>query len=104
MNPLAKGTLLHVVLERLNTAFKADPAALHALICNRVPCNEALADHSTFTVDTGMYGHNAGALGLINCALSDVLGTRVAAQFSEPDEFGRCKLVGFQEFLPDKKE
>jgi hypothetical protein len=33
-----------VALQTLNEACTADPGALHALICNRVPCNTALAD------------------------------------------------------------
>ena len=37
-------------LQTLNEACTADPGALHALICNRVPCNTALADHPPIQV------------------------------------------------------
>lgn len=38
------------VVALLNEAVKLDPAAMHALVESRVPCNEALADHPTIQV------------------------------------------------------
>lgn len=41
---------MRAILNALNTAFTADPAAMHALCSNRVPCNRGLADHPTVQV------------------------------------------------------
>ena len=41
-----------VALQTINEACTADPVALHTLICNRVPCNTALADLGPF--NTGL--------------------------------------------------
>ena len=61
------------VVAMLNQAFLADPAAIHALMCNRVPCNEQLADDPYVIVDcsgvVGIEQPHVGALGLINGVL-----------------------------------
>ena len=44
--------LFAAALQTLNDAYTADPGALHALICNRVPCNTALGAHGPF--NTGL--------------------------------------------------
>ncbi len=87
----------------LNTAFQADPNAIHALIVNRVPCNKALADHPDVVVDNppvieGEH-YSVGALGLVNGILTANGLPRIGAKF-EPmpsDHEGRFKIVGFCE-------
>ena len=57
-----------------DTAFHKDPAAIHALMTNRVPCNQALADDKFIVVESnaprGYGGWTVSALGLINGVLS----------------------------------
>ena len=90
----------------LNRAFAADPAAVHALLCNRVPCNLALADDPTIICgdEAVVPGFTLGAIGLINGVLADLGLPLVASQWSdEADEQGRRKLVGFQSYEPPGK-
>jgi hypothetical protein len=55
------------VINLLNEASKLDPAAIRALIKNRVPCSGGLADHPTIQVDTTEDGEpRVGMLGVIN--------------------------------------
>lgn len=91
------------VVEVLTEAFRKDPNALHALIYNRVPCNEDLANDEfvqvdgTQTLPTPMY--QVGALGLINAVLAALNQPLVAVQFTdERDVDGRYKIVGFCEY------
>lgn len=87
--------------ECLNTAFAADPNAIHALLVNRVPCSQALADHPHVVVDNppvieGQH-YSVGALGLVNGVLTANGLPRIGAKF-EPmpsDQEGRFKIVGF---------
>lgn len=89
----------------LNSAYEADPAAMHALICNRVPCNQALAAHPTIPVDVNLVAtgetYAVGMLGIVNGICEKVTGRRVAVMFSESqDEQGRRKIIGFTEYVP----
>ncbi len=98
--------LLGVFIGVLNSAYEADPAAMHALICNRVPCNQTLADHPTIPVDVNLVAtgesHTVGMLGVINGICEEVTGKRVAVMFSDPpDDEGRRKIVGFTEYSPN---
>ena len=90
------------VIEVLQNAFNADPNAMHALICNRVPCNESLANDEFVVVEKSQVIENeyfqAGALGLINGILSANKLPIVAVKFSEKDENGRSKVLGFCEY------
>lgn len=38
--------------EMLTAAYLKDPAAMHALLTNRVPCNQPLADDDFVVVET----------------------------------------------------
>lgn len=60
------------VHECLQSAFQADPAAMRALMCNRVPCNQALADHPLIVCrPAGAADYvQVGALGLLNGVLA----------------------------------
>lgn len=79
------------ILEVLNSAVKADKNAIHALLCNRVPCNEQLADHPTIVVLESPGGFQVGLLGIIN-GISD---KRIVAKWSDDNEF-----LGFDYYAP----
>ena len=86
------------ILHVLNTAYQADPSAIHALICNRVPCNEALAGHPDVTVSENLVvgeGYVVGMLGVINGICSNLTGKLVAAVFSDEEQ---PRLLGFAEY------
>lgn len=85
----------------LQRAFEADPAALHALCCNRVPCNKALADDEHIVVEPSRVLEEActvGALGLVNGVLAACGLPLVAMQFDQRDD--GIVLKGFCEFRP----
>ena len=96
--------LLGIALQTLNEAYAADSNAMHALICNRVPCNKNLADHPTIQVNvnkvTPEESFAVGMIGVINGIIERATGKRVAAKFSEPDSEGQRQLIGFCEYKP----
>lgn len=102
--PLGVGSsdYLVVFLQVLNEAYAADPAAIHALICNRVPCNQALADHPTIQVEVNRVAagesYAVGMLGVINGLVEATTGERVAVMWSDDDK-GRC--LGFTRYAPN---
>ena len=88
----------------LQNAFDEDPNAIHALVTNRVPCNQALADDVFVVVEESRVlpkGHwQVGALGLVNAILSANELPLVAIKFGEQDQDGRRKLLGFCDYTP----
>jgi hypothetical protein len=103
--------LTKLAVDTLNSAFLADPNAMHALVCNRVPCNQQLADHPTVVVDEnrtlGADGcATVGALGLLNGVLVAIGLPLVVAKFVEADEdwqeiYGaRRRFAGFTVYSP----
>jgi hypothetical protein len=50
----------------LNELIRLDKPAIAALIANRVPCNQELADHPTVQVVAQNEGFHVGMLGIIN--------------------------------------
>ena len=94
-------------VECLNEAFYVDPGAIHALICNRVPCNETFAADPFIAVDAPPVlagdGHFCvGMLGVIVGVLSAMGLPRIAVKWSdETDDDGRKKLQGFCLYEPD---
>jgi hypothetical protein len=92
----------NAALKALNSAYDDDPSALHALICNRVPCNEKLANHPTVQVSVNELTNTpnptyvVGMLGIINGILDAALGKRIAAIIDD-----RGKVTGFCEFKND---
>lgn len=98
-------TVVNKTVEILNSAFNADPNAMHALMCNRIPCNKALADDPYIPVDVTpvLEGENfqIGTLGLLNGILEANGLPKVGMKFSdEVDAKGRAKLLGFCEYKP----
>jgi hypothetical protein len=95
---------IEAVVATLNEAFRLDPAALHAMICNRVPCNQALAEHPTIVVGDCYYGDervqhfNLGFVGLLNGILGDMgIEDRIGWKVSDPPA-GGSKVGGT--FIP----
>ena len=95
---------MSISVEVLQRAFEADPNAIHALVVNRVPCNQALADDLDVVVEEARVlppGHwQVGLLGLVNGILTAHGLPPVAAKFSESGEDGSRQLVGFCEYNP----
>ena len=92
-------------VDTLQAAFAADQNAIHALIVNRVPCNQFLADDPFVIVDQPPVlpagNWQVGAIGLMNAVLAANGLPLVAAKFSdEKDTMGRAKLLGFCEYVP----
>jgi hypothetical protein len=86
--------------QALDDAFKRDPQAMHALLCNRVPCNQALADDPFVVVEANRVIEGAwtvGALGLVNAVLAAAGQPLVAAKFAEGD---KPALLGFCDYVP----
>lgn len=88
--------------EVLQAAFEADPQAIHALMVNRVPCNDKLADDPYVFVDESLVAKKSycvGALGLINAVLAANDLQLVAIQFSDDkDEENRRSILGFCDY------
>ena|ERR1035437_6340051 len=87
----------NAALKALNSAYDDDPSALHALICNRVPCNEKLANHPTVQVSvneaTLTPTFTVSVLGLLNGILRPSIGRIISPML---DDSGR--LLGFTEY------
>lgn len=85
------------VVSLLNELAVLDPDAMHALVENRVVCNDALADHPTVQVasrgEWNGAGYEFGILGVLNGLFgSDEAGWgAIAAVFGNEDR----RLVGF---------
>lgn len=96
-------TPIEEAIATLNEAFAADPAAIHALVANRVPCNAALADHPTIVVSVNKVvpeTFSIGALGLLNGVMTRLTGKQVAASFSDGEDGTEVKFLGFVEYTP----
>ena len=93
---------LNKIIKVLNSAYEADPAAVHALICNRVPCNLALARHPTVQVEQNKVSskdsYAVGLLGMLNGIVEPITGGRVAIAFSAPDQNKARRIIGFVEY------
>lgn len=92
-------------VEALQLAFIADPNAIHALIVNRVPCNQFLADDPFVVVYQSLMlpagNWQVGAIGLVNAVLAANGLPLVAYKFSdEKNADGRSQLLGFCEYVP----
>ena len=64
-NEALKGTL-----RVLNEVYSIDPAAIHALMVNRVPCSLSLSNHPLVQVEVNTVAqgetYSVGTLGIIN--------------------------------------
>ena len=57
---------LDETIDYLNGLIETDRVAIAALIANRVPCNQQLADHPTVQVFRQHGGYLVGLLGILN--------------------------------------
>ena len=57
---------LDEAIEYLNELIETDRVSIAALIANRVPCNQQLADHPTVQVYAQHGGYLVGMLGILN--------------------------------------
>lgn len=86
----------------LDDAYARDPAAIHALLCNRVPCNTALAEDPHIACETSVATatphFTVGVLGVINGVLAANGLPLVASQWviNGTDH----KLLGFVDYVP----
>lgn len=100
MTPEAKCQIVELMRELLQTAFEADPAAMHALVCNRVPCNVQLAEHPHVIVDASPVlaaTQTVGAIGLLNGLLlaidaDELISLNFGSQNADPE---RKQFLGF---------
>lgn len=96
---LTKDEILASVIDTLNEAFKADPNAIHSLICSQFPCNSELAGHPTIQVNVNSVisdnSYTVGCLGLINGIVEKLTNKKVAITFTD-EENPKCK--GFAEY------
>ena len=90
---------LQFVLDCLNTAYRADPKAISALICNLVPCNVKMVAHPHIVVqrNAGLCSMDTvGLLGVINGVLTAASLPRVALKWSDKkDNNNRYAFLGF---------
>ncbi len=93
-------TRLRIVLSVLNSAYEADPDAVHALICCRVPCNKALAGHSSVPVSvnqvTPLELPTIDVLSLLSAVSLVLTGYGLALSWSPDNGDGTRKLLGFR--------
>lgn len=77
--------LAHIIVDYMNELIKLDRPAVGALIANRVPCNEAMADHPTLQCSAQHGGHFVGLLGLLNglCGTDEKQWGAIEAVFAE---------------------
>jgi hypothetical protein len=92
------------VVDSFNEAFKHQPAALRALLFNRVPCWFPPEDKSTLVLDSIDPDGTQwlGALGLVNGVLEALGLPRMAARWSPVpgDCKGKYSMTGFQVYEP----
>ena len=86
----------------LNDAYARDPAAIHALLCNRVPCNASLVDDPHVVCEhngvTSQAHFTVGMLGVINGILTANGLPEVAAQWAISGD--SRTLLGFVDYVP----
>ena len=94
--------ILRDCVSLLNEAYKADPAAVHALVVNRVPCNKALAEHPIIPVSFNTVlnspetTYHVGMLGIINGLLEKVAKGTICVEFAEDTTSeGFRRIIGF---------
>lgn len=92
------------IVDRLNSALELDRNAIACLIANRVPCNQALAEHPTVQVGAQHGGFNVGMLGILNglCGVYDDGPKKgwgaIAAEF-EDDPDGKDRFRTLSRFI-----
>ncbi|MFA5572280.1 MAG: hypothetical protein WDA42_04170 [Candidatus Bathyarchaeia archaeon] len=74
------------ITKLLNTLLTLDPTATRNLVEQRIPCNDALANHPTVQVMVEDGKTSVGLLGVLNglCG-SDAIGGIIVAKFKDPE-------------------
>jgi hypothetical protein len=79
--------ITQAAIDTLNSAFRADPAAVQTMFQLRRPCNRALADHPNILVAATGEGESEkfsiGLLGIINGIIAAAAGECMAVQVDE---------------------
>ncbi len=105
--------LAQKIVDYLNDLLDHDRPAIAALVVNRVPCNEELADHPTCQAGQQHGGYYFGFLGVLNglCGVDEMGFGPVIAVFDDPENEGEkvkrwLDLVRFRvrDTLLEKKE
>jgi len=96
--------IINSAVKTLNEAYAADPAAVYALVTQKVPCNTALADHPTIVAsECKTVPHPTSAvspIGLLNGVLMAMCGEKIAHRWSPPDADNRRTLMNFERYKP----
>lgn len=97
------------VIDFLNHAFEADSNAMHALIVNRVPCNDKMVNSPWVIVDKVVTSDpeifQVGMLGIINGLMNYNNLPLVEVKFTEEkDKDGKYKILGFREREEEEEE
>ena len=93
------------MVDCMQSAFVADPNAMHSLVCNSVPCNQALADHPHVVVNdvpvlTSVL-YRVSLMGVISGILDAAGLPKIAHKWSEPIyEDGGREFLGFCRYQP----
>lgn len=92
------------ILRTLQSAFEADPNAMRSLVVNRVPCNQAIADHPSIVVaetPLAIPGRHfeVGMVGVIVGLMCDAGCRRVIGwKFDEPEPNAEDRSLKFSGF------
>lgn len=80
--------LAQKIVDFLNELLEIDRPAIAALIANRVPCNQRMADHPTVQVGAQHGGFHVGLLGILNglCGIHENGMGAIAAIFETHNE------------------
>lgn len=91
------------IVDLLNAALAADPAAVHTLVINRVPCNSQLADHPDISVESNDHHSFVNMVGILNgiCGVDyKFMRNTIACRLDPSGHQGMPNLVQF--YVPDE--
>ncbi len=102
-----KDLIAKQMVDCLQSAFEADPAAMHALLCNRVPTSQAMVEHPHVICEEIEVLDDSpacvGMLGVLNGILEAAGLHKVASKWCPPP-FDHPKdphmFVGFAQYRP----
>lgn len=102
-----KDAIAKLMIDCLQTAFDADPQAMHALVCNRVPTTQGMVDHPHVICEPNpVLDDNpptVGMLGVLNGVLEAAGLHKIASKWDAPpidDPALPATFVGFCQFRP----
>jgi formate dehydrogenase maturation protein FdhE len=105
LTSVQKDAISQLMVDCLQSAFEADPAAMHALICNRVPTSQAMVEHPHVICEEIEVLDDApacvGMLGVLNGVLEAAGLHKVASKWCPPPSDhpeAPHTLVGFTQF------